>query len=227
MGSIPIRNSSFCGIAQQVAHRVHTPEVGGSKPPPASRTSRALFAWGLGPSRFAKPHSKIGSGRNPCPAKQNLRKVGRAVMQRFAKPWLRKRLAGSIPAPSARFSSESLAQLAERWSPKPKVRGSIPWWLANFLLAPSSIGRAPDFDSGGSWFETKGVCHLHAALAQLDKSTTLRTSGSGVRISRAAPQKDFGLRAALATATHLGKSVLLRDTTGFDSLAIHQNDVPR
>ena len=95
-----------------------------------------------------------------------------------------------------------------------------------FLLAPSSIGRAPDFDSGGSWFETKGVCHLHAALAQLEKSTTLRTSRSGVRISRAAPQKDFGLRAALATATDC-KSVLLRDTTGFDSLAIHQNDVPR
>ena len=62
--------------------------------------------------------------------------------------------------------------------------------------------------------------HFFRLVSSTDQSTGLRSRGLHVRIVCEAPSIP-GLRAALVTAADCN-SVLLRDTTGFDSLAAHQ-----
>lgn len=47
-----------------------------------------------------------------------------------------------------------------------RVFDSLTAYHINILLADSSIGRAPGFDPGGSWFESKSVCQNNARLVK-------------------------------------------------------------
>jgi len=110
--------------------------------------------------------------------------------------------------PSAPTSHTGLAQLAERRSPKPKVRGSIPWsgarhldvakWLkaaackaAGVSPHPFALGGAADQDVAQQRAEGRAQRAIGSSSPDLvssaDESSRLLPGGSAVRIGHEVP----------------------------------------